>query len=255
MDLWQLLIFALVGIIGGLLSGLVGVGGGIFFVPALVYGAGWDIREAVAVSLMIVVFSSLSGTIRNSRSDDPVDWRVGTILSLASAPASLIGVYVSRVSPEAVVQIAFASILLMLVYSTSRRPKYREDWKKMPVAVVFPMGICIGAISGLVGVGGGILMVPLMVLGMGLRTKQAISTSLAVALFTGLVGAAGYIATGFRDPEGFLALPPLIASSMIGAWTGVRFRDTLPEGVIRTGFGIFMIVVALRIFAEALGIF
>jgi uncharacterized membrane protein YfcA len=68
MDLLQLLILAVLGTLGGALSGVAGVGGGIVFVPTLVYAAGWDIKEAVAASLVIVVFSSLSGTIRKGTS-------------------------------------------------------------------------------------------------------------------------------------------------------------------------------------------
>jgi uncharacterized membrane protein YfcA len=73
-------------------------------------------------------------------------------------------------------------------------------------------------------------------------------------MFTGIVGAAGYIATGFRDPHQLLALPPLIIGSMIGAPIGVRIRDWLPERAVRLGFGIFMVIVALRLLGKALGI-
>lgn len=65
MDVAQLLILAALGVLGGMFSGLVDGGGGIIFVPALVYAAGWDIKEAVAASLVVVVFASLSGTLRN----------------------------------------------------------------------------------------------------------------------------------------------------------------------------------------------
>jgi uncharacterized protein len=98
-------------------------------------------------------------------------------------------------------------------------------------------------------------MVPLMVLGMGLTTKRAISTSLAVVMFTGIVGAAGYVATGFRDVQDLLSLPPLIIGSVIGAPLGVRIRNWLPANVVRIGFSVFMVIVALRLFGEALGIF
>src|SRR4028119_687571 len=101
MDLLQLLILAVLGTLGGALSGVAGVGGGIVFVPTLVYAAGWDIKEAVAASLVIVIFSSLSGTIRNARSEDPVEWRPALLLAASVAPASLIGVLVSTVSPTA----------------------------------------------------------------------------------------------------------------------------------------------------------
>ena len=256
MDLLQLILLGVVGVLGGILSGLVGVGGGIVFVPGLVYVGGWSIKDAVAASLVIIIFSSLSGTIRNARSEDPVNWRVAGLLSLAVAPASLIGVYISTVSPEVVVQISFAVLLLALAYPTARgRGEYDPDRKKIPRLLVFAAGIFIGALSGLVGVGGGVMMVPLMVLGMGLGTKRAVSTSLAVVMFTGIVGSAGYIAAGFRGAEQLLGLPPLIVGSMIGAPLGVRVRDRLPAGVVRGVFAAFMVVVALRLLSEGLGLF
>lgn len=252
MDLLQLVFLGVIGLVGGMLAGLVGVGGGIVFVPGLVYAAGWGIKEAVAASLFIIIFSSISGTIQNARSEDPVDWRVAAILSVAVAPSALIGVAISSVSPEMVVEIAFATLLLVLAYPTARKPRY-EDKKKIPTPLVFVAGVFIGSLSGLVGVGGGVLMVPLMVLGLGVPTKRAVSTSLAVVLFTGIVGAAGYVVAGFR--EDLLSLPPLIVCSMIGAWIGVKLRDPLPENIIRTGFAVFMVVMALRILAQAFGVF
>lgn len=252
MDLLHLLLLGAVGIVGGVLSGLVGVGGGIVFVPGLVFAAGWDIQEAVAASLVIIVFASLSGTIRNASSQDPVSWRVAAILSLVVAPASLIGVYISRISSETVVAVAFAVLLLALAYPTARgRPDFDENSKRIPMPLVLLAGVFIGAIAGLVGVGGGVMMVPLMVLGMGIGTKTAVSTSLAVIFFTGLVGATGYILTGFDE---LLTLPPLVIGAMVGAWLGVRLRDPLPENVIRVGFAIFMVVTSLRLLNEALGI-
>ena len=255
MDYLEFLFLGVIGVLGGMLSGLVGVGGGAVFVPGLLFAGGWKIQEAVAASLVIIVFSSLSGTIRNARSNDPVNWRVAGLLSLSVAPSSLIGVLISRVSPEVVVEVAFASLLLALAYPTARGGGAYDGGRRIALPLVFLVGVFVGTVSGLVGVGGGVVMVPLMVLGMGLTTKQAVSTSLAVIMFTGIVGAAGYIATGFRDPQQLLSLPPLIIGSVIGAPIGVRIRDWLPENVVRTGFGVFMVIVALRLFGEATGIF
>jgi len=251
----RLALLGVIGVVGGILSGLVGVGGGIVFVPGLLFAGGWEIKEAVAASLVIIVFSSLSGTIRNARSDDPVDWRTAGILSLTVAPSSLIGVAISRVSPETVVEVAFATLLIALAYPTAKGRGNLEAGKRIALPLVFLAGIFIGTLSGLVGVGGGVMMVPLMVLGMGLGTKKAVSTSLAVVMATGLIGAAGYIATGFRDPAQLLSLPPLIVGSMVGAPLGVRLRDWMPEAKLRIGFGVFMVIVALRLFSKALGLF
>src|SRR5215217_9383491 len=160
MDPGQFLILAALGLLGGTLSGLVNGGGGIIFVPALVYAAGWGIKEAVAASLVVVVFASLSGTLRNLKSEDPVNWRVTALLSSTAAPASLIGVYISRVSPETVVQVAFAALLLALAYPTTRGPiEYGGARKKIVLPLILVAGFFIGTLSGLVGVGGGVLLV------------------------------------------------------------------------------------------------
>src|SRR5918994_4246652 len=123
MNLWQYLILGLAGLFGGVLAGLFGVGGGAIFVPALVYGAGWDIGEAVAASLVIIVFSALSGTLRSMRSEAPVDWRAAALFSLAVAPSSLIGVAASGFFPETLTQLVFAGFLLALAYPTARSGK------------------------------------------------------------------------------------------------------------------------------------
>jgi uncharacterized membrane protein YfcA len=231
------------------------VGGGIIFVPALVYAAGWGIKEAVAASLFVIIFSSLSGTWRNQKSQDPADWRTAALLTATVAPATLIGVFINNVSPPVVVEVAFATLLLALAYPTARgRKDPSADAKKIPVPLVLLAGVGIGALAGLVGVGGGVLMVPLMVLGLGLSTKKAVSTSLAVVMFAGLVGAAGYVATGFNDPDDLLSLPPLIIGSMVGALLGVRLRDPLPDRALKLGFALFMVVTALRLLYDAFGI-
>src|ERR687885_661656 len=86
-SIMQFLILIVLGLLGGALAGVAGVGGGLIFVPTLVYVAGWGIKEAVAASFVIIVFSSLSGTIRNVRSEDPTDWRAAAILGSTVAAA------------------------------------------------------------------------------------------------------------------------------------------------------------------------
>jgi uncharacterized membrane protein YfcA len=249
LDLWQLLIFGVLGIIGGLLSGLAGVGGGVFFVPALMYVAGWNIKDAVAASLVIIIFSALSGTLRNVRSsENPINWNVTALLSATVAPCALIGVAISRVSPDRFVEIAFAVLLLGIAYPTARgRSRSSGTGRKIPTALVLIAGAGIGALSGLVGVGGGVLMVPLMMLGLGLRPKVAIPTSLAVTFFTGIVGATGYVMTGF---DRLSSVPPLIVGSIVGAWISVRLRDRTPDKILRIGFALLMVIVALRLIFE-----
>ena len=251
MDLLELLILSLAGLFGGVLAGLFGVGGGAVFVPALVYAAGWKIGEATAASLVIIVFSALSGALRSMRSEAPVDWRTAVIFSSVVAPSALIGVAVSRFAPEVVTQLVFAGFLLALAYPTARSgSRYRENigTSRIPLALTLLGGVGAGTLAGLIGIGGAALTVPLLIWGFGLPPKTAVSTSLAVTLFIGIVGAAGYIVAGFDRLAG---LPPLIVGSMLGAWAGVRIREGLPEVVLQRAFAAFMVLVAVRVLIDA----
>jgi uncharacterized membrane protein YfcA len=250
-DLLQWLILGLSGLFGGVLAGLFGVGGGTVFVPALVYGAGWEIGEAIAASLVIIVFSALSGTLRSMRGEAPLDWRAAAIFSSVVAPSALIGVAVSRFSPETVTQLVFAGFLLVLAYPTARSgSRYRENvgTSRIPLVLTLLGGVGAGALAGLIGIGGAALTVPLMIWGLGLSPKTAISTSLVVTLLIGVVGAAGYVATGFDRLSG---LPPLIVGSMLGAWLGVRIREHLREVVLQRAFAGYMVVVAVWVVIDA----
>jgi uncharacterized membrane protein YfcA len=247
-DVWQFLILGLAGLFGGVLAGLFGVGGGTVFVPALVYTAGWNIREAVAASLIIIVFSALSGTLRSMRSEVPVNWRAAALFSLSVAPSSLIGVVASNFFSETLTQLVFAGFLLALAYPTARSGKrYREGVggsSGTHLALALLGGICAGALAGLIGIGGAVLTVPLLIFGFGLDPKTAISTSLVVTLLVGILGAAGYFVAGFDRLSG---LPPLIVGSMLGAWPGVRIRERLGEALLQRAFAAYMVVVAVLI--------
>ena len=95
------------------------------------------------------------------------------------------------------------------------------------------------------------MIVPRLVLGLRLRPKAAVATSLAVVLFTSAAGAAGYIASGVHQ---FLALPPLIVGAVPGAWFGVRLRDRTPDAPLQVGFAVFMVIVAAQLFIDATNI-
>jgi uncharacterized membrane protein YfcA len=251
LDLLELLILGLAGLFGGVLAGLFGVGGGTVFVPALVYAAGWDIREAVAASLVIIVFSALSGTLRSMRSEVPVNWRAAALFSLTIAPSSLIGVAVSNFFSETLTQVVFAGFLLALAYPTARSGKrYREGIRGSSgshLALALLGGIGAGALAGLIGIGGAVLTVPLLIFGFGLNPKTAISTSLVITLLVGALGAAGYFVAGFDRLSG---LPPLIVGSMLGAWPGVRIRERLGEALLQRAFAAYMVLVAVLIILD-----
>lgn len=251
MDLINLIVLTFLGFLGGTLSGVAGVGGGVIFVPTLLYAAHWSIKEAIAASLALIFFAAFSGTLRNLRStQNPIDWKLTAFLAVAVAPATLIGVAVSRISPDTALEVAFAILLLILAYPTARGSNLSKagDRRKASPALVLVAGVGIGTLAGLLGVGGGVLLVPLMVLGLGVSTKRAISTSLAVILFASLTGAIGYVAMGMVD---LFALPPLILGSTLGGWVGAHYKEVFPDYLLRWGFAGFMVLVAMQMLLSA----
>ncbi len=248
---WQLAILACLGVLGGVLSGLVGVGGGIIFVPALIYVAGWNIEQAAAASFVIIFFAALSSILRNTGGESPVHWRAAALLSAAIVPSSLIGVALNRVVPGSVVKVAFALLLLALAYPMASRARSRPRSNHNP-ALVLLIGAGVGVLSGLVGAGGGALIVPLLILGLGLYLKTAVATSLVVVLCTSVVSAAGYVATGFHR---FPILVPLVVGAVLGGWLGVRLRDRTPDAPLQVGFALFMVIVASQLFIDAANVF
>lgn len=103
------------------------------------------------------------------------------------------------------------------------------------------VGVAGGFLSGLVGVGGGIIFVTALVYVMGWDIREAVAASLAIVISTAAVGVYPYV--GFDE---IATLPSLIVGSILGALLGVRVRDRVPAGAIRVGFGALMVVIAVQ---------
>ena len=206
----------------------------------------------MAASLVVMLFSSLSSTIRDIQSEDLINWRNAALLASTVAPTSLMGMAISCFSADVVAKLAFATLLIVLTYPTVRgRPPFAKTSFKVPTVLVLVAGVGIGTLSGLVGIGGRCIDDPFD--GFGARDEDQNGRFDHPDRRAGnwRRGAAGYVMTGF----GWLAeLLPLIVGSVVGAWAGVRLRGPLPDGALRIGFAGFMALVALRILGYAAGI-
>ncbi|MBV9454578.1 MAG: sulfite exporter TauE/SafE family protein [Rubrobacter sp.] len=138
----------------------------------------------------------------------------------------MVGVAINRFSPEVLVQLVFAAFLIILAYPVAyAHPPTTESSRRIPCTRVLLTGVGVGTMVGLVGIGGTVLLIPLMVLGLSLHVKSAMATSLAITIFTGIVDSAGYIIAGFAQIS---SLPPLIAGAILGAWLGADSRERIP---------------------------
>jgi hypothetical protein len=180
----------LVGIVAGFLSGLFGVGGGILIVPALVLVLGFDQRLAHGTSLAAVLPIAIS-SLTSYTIEDKVDWNVGLLLAAGAVGGAVVGTHILHKLPHDALALAFAFLLvatairLLLDHSDAQGRGALGIGAAILLVVV---GLLAGILAGLLGVGGGIILVPAMVVGFGIPAAIAKGTSLLVIVPTAIMG-------------------------------------------------------------------
>ena len=173
----------------GAVLGFVGAGGAMLSVPILIYGFGFDPNLATTAALAIVFLAATSGLIPKARNkqvlyrDAFVIWAIGLVTNLGFSSI------VERL-PDAFITTGFAVILILAGVSMLRPPKL-DAHKRMPIPVLIVMSLVIGSITGLFGIGGGFLAIPVLVLFFGTPQNIAAGTSLliiSINSFTAFIG-------------------------------------------------------------------
>ncbi|MDD7942687.1 sulfite exporter TauE/SafE family protein [Actinomycetospora lutea] len=251
---------ALFGAVIGALLGLVGGGGGILAVPALVYGLGFPFTAAVPASLIVIGLASAVAVAPRARRE--VNWRLATIVGAAGIPTALLGGVVNHRLDQAVLLLIFAGIMILaaarMLRSTDETggvcdlPDGGVAWRRcLPRAII--TGLVVGFLTGLLGVGGGFLLVPALIIALGLRTPIAVATSLAIIVINSAAGlvpylASGHVAVGMNWPViAVFALAAIVVSLPAG-----RLARRIPAAVLRRGFAVLVLLVAAGVTAQAL---
>jgi uncharacterized membrane protein YfcA len=180
----------IVGLVAGFLSGLFGVGGGILIVPALVIVLKFDQRLAHGTSLAAVLPIALS-SMTSYAVADKIDWRVALFLAIGALAGAVLGTHFLHKLPHDVLALGFSILLVatavrMLVDNSEATG--RGAISVLGAIVLVGVGFATGILAGLLGVGGGIILVPAMVIGVGIPAAIAKGTSLAVIVPTSIMG-------------------------------------------------------------------
>jgi len=230
----------------GLALGLLGGGGSILAVPILEYVFGMEAHAAIAGSLVLVGGTALLSALLHHRSQ-PVDWRSALVLAAIGAPLSLLGGWLSRRVPGSVLMLLFG--LLMLVMGAAmfrRRPDPPAHAQPRALALVLSAA-AVGFLTGFLGIGGGFLIVPALVLFLRVPMKRAVGTSLLViALNTG-------VALVMHRHELHLeamSLGPMSAAALVGTFAGVEALRWLDARRLRKLFALFVILVGVWMVAR-----
>lgn len=254
---------AAAGAFAGVLAGMLGVGGGIIIVPVMLEFFAFTSVEpevrmhlAVGTSLATIIATSLS-SIRSHHKRGGVDWSLWRLFGPSVAVGVLLGTAIAAYSPGKVLALTFSCVALVAAaYLTFFPEGPPQGERRPPKTVVGFCGIIIGAVSTMIGIGGGTLTVPTFVL-FGTPIRRAIGTSSAVGLIIAVIGCTGFVITGYGRPDlpplslgyvslvGFAAIVPMtVLMAPVGAWLAHR----LPPVLVKRFFAVFLVVAAVRLF-------
>ncbi|MCM2309945.1 MAG: sulfite exporter TauE/SafE family protein [Steroidobacteraceae bacterium] len=246
------MLLALLGALAiGLSLGLLGSGGSILTVPVLHYLVGQPEKLAIGGSLFVVGLIAASAAIPYALHRQ-LDWRNVAWFGLPGMAGAWLGATLAHWVPGTVQLALFAVVMLVSAWRMLRGGvSARTDDEPHRTAVVAG-GFGVGALSGLVGVGGGFLIVPALVLLAGVPMASAVGTSLAVIALNAFTGFARYL--GVLERQSLeLDWPVLLAIAAVGilaSFVGHRLGRQLPQATLRRAFGVLLVVMGLVIVVD-----
>ena len=265
---------ALAGVFVGVMSGLLGVGGGTIMVPIFRLAFGMSPLASTATSLFAIIPTSISGAVAHTRAKTCVP-KLGLALGAGGAVMSPMGVWLASVSPGWLVICVAAIVIGFSAFKMFKKavkcgPTPRAgraggnaqdaSAKAVPDQPVlsrkqYLQGACIGLIAGLasgyVGVGGGFIMVPLMLAVLDIPMSLASGTSLIAIM---ILAIPGVIEQGLLGNIEYLAGIAIVVGSIPGALVGARLVRVVPERQLRFIFGGFLLVAAVMLMLNEFGI-
>ena len=240
------LLAAVFALVVGLTLGLLGGGGAIVTVPALVYALGLEPKVAIVMALPIVGGVSLIGVVQHWRQGN-VDFRTAGVFGLAAMLGAYGGARLAQfVSGR--LQLTLLAVLMLgsaVTMLRGRGPQGDGEQSRELGPLVLGVGLGVGVLTGLLGIGGGFLLVPALVLLAKVPMRQAVGTSLTVIAMNTFAGYLGYL--GRVDLPWTLTLQ-FGAVAAVGIVVGSALVPKIPQAALKRGFGVLLILLSALIF-------
>ncbi len=230
----------LLGVIVGIVSGFFGIGGGTILIPLLLI-LGFETKVAIGIAVVQMVFSSIYGSYINNKKGTLDIAMIGTIGIGGFIGALLSGTIASLFSDEAleIIFLSFAIFaLLRLFFKTSEH----RDQKEVSKVVLLMIGIPLGAISMTIGIGGSIILVPILVGFLHVPLKKATSAGLFFVVFSSVAGFISHAKIGHVDYESGIIIG---LASLIGVYAGIHLKDrvdTVLQRRLLVGFYLLVVL-------------
>ncbi len=238
------------GFVAGVLGSMIGLGGGIIVVPILTF-AGFPPTLAASNSLFAAFSNAVASTISYSR-QKRIEYYVGLKLGLLTIPGTILGAYVSSDVTPGIFKILFGLVLVASsVYIFLRKKITTKEHAISTKAIILSIGASFfaGIISSFFGIGGGIIFVPLMVVGMGMSMKNAAPTSQFILLFASFSGIIVHSMLGHPD---FLQSGLLAVGAFVGGLVGARLSLEIKERSLQILVSVVIIAAAIRLFWDSI---
>lgn len=231
----------------GVTLGLLGGGGSILTVPVLVYVLGYGAKTAIAMSLPVVGVTSLIGAGLHWRRGN-VKVRTAALFGVLAMAGSFAGAKLGLLLSGRVQLTVLAIVMVAAAASMLRGRRGGETdaaQTQVRLALIIPVALGVGMLTGVVGIGGGFLVVPALVLLANVSMREAIGTSLLVITMNSVSGFAGYL--GAVDIDwGFLG--GFTAAAVTGAVVGTALTGKVPQATLKRVFAIFLIALGAFVF-------
>jgi uncharacterized membrane protein YfcA len=269
MDQWLMLAVAMLatGCVAGVLAGLFGIGGGIVIVPVLEAALGFlgvdpaiRMHVAVATSLATIIPTSVSSTLAHHRRKS-VDFDIVRRWAVFVLIGALLGAWIASLVHSRVLALVFATLALMVAAKMVLLPETRNLTNEVPRGPLMPViPTAIGCFSSMMGIGGGTFSVMTLSL-FGVPIHRAVGTAALFGLIISLPATVGFIVTGWGDlrlPAGNLGFVSVVGFAVIAPATvltaplGARIAHGLSQKRLGMLFGVFLLIVSLRLFYRAM---
>jgi len=212
----------------GVLSGFFGVGGGTILVPFLLF-LGYDTKVAIGISVIQMVFSSIYGSYLNNK-NKTLDVPMTLIIGIGGSLGALLSGYMTAAFDNKTLEMIFLSFALFALIRLFMKTKEHKEQKNVSPLVLFFIGLPLGAVSMTIGVGGSILLVPILVGFLHVPLKKAISAGLFFVVFSSLAGFVSHARAGHLDYESGLMIG---LASLFGVYVGIMLKDSVSTGLQR----------------------
>jgi len=245
------LVLAVIGVVGGLLSGAFGIGGGIIMVPMLVWLARLDQRRAAATSLVAIVPTAVTGSITYLAAGE-IDLLAGLFVAVGAVAGALIGSRLLRRIPLVWLRWMFIALILVVAARMLLVSPERGDSVDLTVWVALGyvgLGLAMGVASGLFGIGGGVIAVPALVAVFGASDLVAKGTSLLVMIPTGVTGTIANARAGLVDVRAGLVVG---VAATIASVPGVALALLMSPRVSGVLFAALLLAAAAQLTVAAI---